>query len=91
MENKIMISKCSVCCTAVFYGTDDKTFPIICPETNMPCFAISPEYLIPNISKDILEYMASNKEIPLNSKIIDTNFVDTNIKAYKDWILKRGL
>lgn len=84
---------CVGCCQ--LNSQNRKTLPLKCPKTNMPCFAIKPEYLIPKPSEEMVAYLASynggSREIrlPLDCKYIDESFVRTRCEAFQD-LAKKG-
>lgn len=81
---------CVACCK--LNKENSKTLPLICPKTNMPCFAIKPDYLIPKISEELICFAESfnitNKKdktrLPIECKYIDKNFIDTRCEAFDD-------
>lgn len=81
---------CVACCK--LNRENSKTLPLVCPKTNMACFGINPKYLIPQISKELCQfvdiYQRENKldkpRLPINSRYIDKSFVDTRCEAFED-------
>ena len=81
---------CVSCCK--LNQENSKTLPMICPQTNMPCFAINPKYLIPTPSMELVSFIegfnmvnkSDKPRLPINCKYIDENFVSIRCKAFDE-------
>lgn len=74
---------CVACCK--LNRENRKNLPFICPKTNMPCFAIDPKYLIPEMNEKMLDMVSNNKSrLPIDSEYIDKHFVDTRCEVFED-------
>lgn len=88
------IQICIGCCK--LNRENSKTVPLICPKTNMPCFAFEPKYLIPEVSEEMISFLEkfniNNKEnprVPIDSKYISKHFVNTRCEAF-EMLAKKG-
>ncbi len=95
-ENPEYVQICITCCK--INNENKKTLPMICPKIQMPCLAIEPKYLIPKIDENFIKYLAgyniahNTKEnrVPIDSKYIDKNFVESRCAAFDD-LQKKGM
>ena len=93
MDNNDYIQICVACCK--INKENSKTLPLICPQTKMPCFAIEPQYLIPEPSEEMICFLEgfnnnnTQPRVPINSKYIDKNYIDTRCAAFDD-LQKKG-
>ena len=89
--NDTYIQICIPCCQ--INSQNKKTLPLICPRTNMPCFAIEPNYLIPEISEEmekfLIKFNAKNSQnanfdlrIPMDCKYISQEYLNTRYEAF---------
>lgn len=82
---QICVSCCKINCE------NSKTLPLVCPKTNMACFAINPQYLIPKISEELCQFVSTYQELskdekprlPISCQYIDQNFVNSRCEAFE--------
>lgn len=91
---------CITCCQINKYNK--KSLPVRCPKTKTFCFAINPQYVIPEIDDEFLDYVVEHNKlrdeypeevdiarIEMDSKFIDKEFIKVNCMCF-DKLAKDG-